>query len=63
MEQNRFRSWALWLAVVGAVWTIIVSVLGYEPFPVETLNTVLDALGYILIAFGIMNNPTNKTGF
>ncbi len=25
-------------------------------------NTVLDAIGSILIAFGLVNNPTNKMG-
>ena len=63
MEQNRFRSWALWVSLVGAAWIIVTSVLGYEPFPKETLNTILDAVGTLLIAFGIINVPTSKSHF
>ena len=65
MTQNRFKSWALWVSVAGAVWTIlsafgIVQKLGIEE---STFKTVLDAIGGILIAFGIVNNPTDKSNF
>jgi uncharacterized membrane protein len=58
--QNRFRSWGLWTAVAGAIWIVITKVLGYEPIAHETFLAVLDAIGVILIAFGIINVPTNK---
>lgn len=63
--QNRFKSWALWLSVAGALWTIlsafgIVQKIGIEE---STYKTVLDAVGAILIAFGIVNNPTDKSNF
>ena len=65
MQQNRFKSWALWLSVAGALWTIlsafgIVQKIGIEE---STYKTVLDAVGAILIAFGIVNNPTDKSNF
>jgi len=63
MEQNRFKSWALWVSLAGALWIVITRVLGYEPFPKESFNAVLDAVGVILVAFGLINNPTNKGGF
>ena len=62
-EQNRFKSWALWVSVAGALW-VILSAFGIpEQIGVtsETFNTLLDAVGSILIAFGIVNNPTSKT--
>lgn len=62
-EQNRFKSWALWVSVAGALW-VILSTFGIpEKIGVtsETFNTILDAVGSILIAFGIVNNPTNKS--
>lgn len=65
MEQNRFRSWALWVSVAGAVW-VILSAFGLpEKWGLErsTFLTVLDAIGSILIAFGICNNPTDKLHF
>lgn len=63
MEQNRFRSWAMWVSVAGALW-VIASAFGLtEKAGIEetTFKTVLDAVGTVLIAFGIVNNPTDKT--
>lgn len=63
MEQNRFKSWALWVSVFGALW-VILSAFGVPEsigLSEETFTTVLDAVGGILIAFGIVNNPTNKS--
>ena len=64
MEQNRFKSWALWVSVCGALWTILSAFGVTEAIGItESVYTqVLDAVGAILIAFGIVNNPTNKTG-
>lgn len=65
MEQNRFKSWALWVSVAGALW-VIASAFGLPEKIGITENTftrILDALGSILIAFGICNNPTDKENF
>lgn len=65
MKQNRFRSWALWVSVAGAVW-VILSAFGLPQkwgIAEGTFKTVLDALGTILIGFGICNNPTDKENF
>lgn len=58
---NRFKSWALWLSVAGAVWTILSSFGVTESIGLteSTFKTVLDAVGAVLIAFGIVNNPTD----
>ncbi len=62
MEQNRFKSWALWVSVAGAVWTILTAFGLTEAIGItnETWNTLLNCVGGILIAFGIVNNPTSK---
>jgi uncharacterized membrane protein len=65
MKQNRFRSWALWLSVIGAVW-VILSAFGLpQKWGLEegAVKTVVDAVGTILIGFGILNNPTDKENF
>lgn len=64
MNQNRFKSWALWLSVAGALWTILQTFGLTEQIGItETMFTqILDAVGVILIAFGIVNNPTNPSG-
>ena len=63
--QPRWRSWAMWLSVLGAVWTIL-SALGLpEKWGIEegTFRTIVDAVGVILIGFGILNNPTDPQNF
>ena len=64
MTQNRFKSWALWVSVAGAVWTILSAFGLTDQLGIEetTFKTVLDAVGVILIGFGIVNNPTNPDG-
>jgi uncharacterized membrane protein len=65
MKQNRFKSWALWLSVIGAVW-VILSAFGLPQkwgLSEGVFKTVVDAVGTILIGFGILNNPTDKENF
>ena len=63
--QPRLRSWAVWLSIIGAVWTIL-SALGLPAkWGIEegTFKTIVDAVGAILIGFGILNNPTDPEHF
>ena len=63
--QNRLKSWAVWVSVLGAVWTIL-NAFGLPEkwgIPETTFKTVVDAIGCILIGFGILNNPTDKANF
>lgn len=59
--QNRFKSWALWVSVFGALWTILSAFGVTETIGLTEGNfkTLLDAVGAVLIAFGIVNNPTD----
>ena len=64
-DQPRWKSWALWFSVAGAIWTIL-SALGLpQKWGIEegTFKTILDSIGVILIAFGICNDPTNRIHF
>ena len=58
---NRFKSWALWLSVAGALWTIANAFGLTQKIGIDegTFKIVLDAVGVVLIAFGIVNNPTD----
>jgi len=63
--QPRWRSWAVWLSVLGALWTIA-SAFGLPEkwgIPEGTFRTVVDAVGVILTGFGILNNPTDPEHF
>jgi len=63
--QPRWRSWAVWLSVIGAVWTILNAFGLPAKWGIEegTFKTVVDALGVILTGFGILNNPTDPDNF
>ena len=58
---NRFKSWALWLSVAGALWTIANAFVLTQEIGIDegSFKSVLDAVGVVLIAFGIVNNPTD----
>ncbi len=63
--QPRWRSWALWLSVLGALWTIATALGLPEKWGIQegTFRTIVDSIGIILIAFGICNDPTNPSEF
>ena len=58
---DRFKSWALWLSL-GAFVTFCAKEF-YNIDISQTVDGFLDVLLPLLVAFGIVNNPTNKTGF
>jgi hypothetical protein len=64
-KQPRWQSWAVWLSFFGALWTIMSAFGLPEKWGIEegTFKTVLDAVGTILIGFGILNNPTDREHF
>lgn len=58
--QNRFKSWALWTSIAAL---IIFCVKTFADIDIsEEVNGFLDVLLPVLVAFGIVNNPTNKEG-
>lgn len=64
-RQNRLRSWAVWVSVAGAVWVILQAFGLVEKWNLdhEMAKTIFNALGTILIGFGILNNPTDRLNF
>ena len=65
VKQPRWKSWAVWVSALGAMWTIanafgLTQKIGIEE---STFKTVIDAIGVILTGFGILNNPTDKANF
>ena len=57
--QNRFKSWALWTSIAALVVFCVKEFGGIDVS--ETVNGLLDVLLPVLVAFGIVNNPTDKT--
>ena len=58
MEQNRFKSWALWLSIAALVIYVVKISTGYDLGPIwdELSNLLLP----VLVGFGIINYPTDK---
>lgn len=63
--KERLKSWAVWLSVLGAVGVILNSTGVFEKMGIDsaTFDIIVNATGSILIAFGILNNPTDKNCF
>lgn len=63
--RERLRSWAVWLSVLGAVGVILNATGVFQKLGIESSvwDIIVNAVGSVLIAFGILNNPTDKTGF
>lgn len=63
--KNRLKSWAVWVSVLGAVGVILNSLGVFEKIGIDSaaFDVIVNAVGTILIAFGILNNPTDKSSF
>ena len=63
--QPRWKSWVVWVSVLGALWTIANAVGLTEKWGIEesTFKTIVDAIGVILTGFGILNNPRDRSNF
>lgn len=57
---ERFRSWALWVAIAALVVFCVKKTTGIDIS--KTVDEFMDLLLPVLIGFGIINNPTNKNG-
>ena len=59
--QNRFRSWALWVSIAALIVFCVKEFAGIDIS--STVNGLLDVLLPVLVGFGIVNNPTDKSHF
>ena len=57
---ERFKSWALWVAIAALVVFCVKEFAGVDIS--DTVNGLLDVLLPVLVAFGIVNNPTDRHG-
>jgi len=58
---TRFRSWALWVALGALVTFCVKEFVGVDI--TDTVDGLLNVLLPVLVAFGIVNNPTDPTKF
>lgn len=55
----RFKSWALWLALAALIVFCVKEFAGIDI--AETVDGLLNVLLPVLVAFGVVNNPTDRT--
>jgi uncharacterized membrane protein len=58
---NRFKSWAVWLSIGALVVFCAKEFVGIDIS--GTVDDLLDVLLPLLVAFGIVNNPTDNKHF
>jgi len=58
MEQKKYKSWALWLAVAALVAFCVKEFTGIDIS--KTADGILNVLLPVLVGFGIVNNPNSK---
>lgn len=58
---NRFKSWAVWLSIGALVVFCVKEFIGVDIS--GTVDGLLDVLLPLLVAFGIVNNPTDSQHF
>jgi uncharacterized membrane protein len=56
---SRFKSWALWLALAALIVFCVREFAGVDIS--ETVDGFLDVLLPVLVAFGVVNNPTDRS--
>ena len=60
-KQNRLKSWALWVSIAALVVFCVKEFGGIDIS--ETMDGLLNVLLPVLVGFGVINDPTNKSGF
>lgn len=63
MEQNRLMSPVTIAAIAAQVLSILVMVGVIDTGLSEAIEGVIASVLQLLVAFGVLNNPTSKTGF
>ena len=62
MNQARWKSWPVWVSAAGLLFLVLTEVAGLA-IDAVVWQKVLSAIGTVLIGFGILNNPTDKSNF
>lgn len=58
--QNRFKSYVLWMAVAALIAFVTKEWFGLE---IPKFDEFVELLLTVLVGFGVVNNPTDKSHF
>jgi len=65
MKQNRFLSWTAWLTLLPII-TMLGDTYGLWKIigmPQDVFTKLFTAVGALLVAFGVFNDPTSKNTY
>jgi uncharacterized membrane protein len=60
-KQNRFTSPVLWTSIIAAI-ALLLKGLGIIDIDNANVSAITNIVLSILVAFGVVNNPTNSAG-
>ena len=65
MEQPRLKSFVVWSAIVAQVISIFQLAGVFQAIGIDAglVGDIAAGVLQLLVLFGVLNNPTNKTGF
>lgn len=63
MEQSRFSSPILWSSLAAQVLVILVTLGVIDTGLSKAITGLVTSLLQLLVAFGVLNNPTSKSSF
>ena len=58
-KQNRLKSWALWMSIAALIVFCVKEFCGIDIS--GTVGGLMNVLLPVLVGFGIINNPTDKS--
>lgn len=58
IPQERWKSWALWTSIAALIVFCVKEFVGIDIG--DTMDKFLNVLLPVLVAFGVVNNPTSK---
>lgn len=61
--QNRLQSKVVWAAIIAQVLAILLALGVIDTGMSETINAVVVSVLQLLVAFGVLNNPSDPAGF
>lgn len=63
--KERLRSWPVWLSLLGAVGMLLNTFGVFAKLGIDstTWDVCVNAIGTVLVMFGVLNNPTDRNHF
>jgi len=63
MDQNRLKSPVVWGAIIAQIMSALVLLGVLDVGQSEAVSGLVAAVLQLMVAFGVMNNPTNQDRF